>query len=203
MSMKRNRPLNLEKREAIIKAAVAEFSNKGYEGSSMDTISKEANVSKATVYNHFTNKEELFLAIAFMLKDRFAEAFQYKYSHEKAIKEQLKELALKEMHFLSSQENITLIQIVTIVLIQKNEIGLKLYPHVKEDNLLMSIDWFEQASKDGKLNIDDPSFVSRQFMGMIKSFAYYPQLYGADILSSNEQEHLVDKVVEMILKLYG
>ena len=107
------------------------------------------------------------------------------------------------MDFLSIQENITLIQIVTIVLIQKSEIGLKLLPHVKEDNLLMSIDWFEQASKDAKLNIDDASFVSRHFMGMIKSFAYYPQLYGAPILSQAEREHVVEKTVDMILKLYS
>lgn len=58
--MKRNRPLNQEKREAIIKAAIEEFYTKGYEGSSMDTVSKAANVSKATVYNHFQNKELLF-----------------------------------------------------------------------------------------------------------------------------------------------
>ncbi len=54
------RPKNLSKRAAILNAAQVLFLRHGYEGSSMDAIAQEADVSKLTVYNHFTDKETLF-----------------------------------------------------------------------------------------------------------------------------------------------
>ena len=200
---KRNRPLNQEKREAILKAAVEEFYNKGYEGSSMDTISKEANVSKATVYNHFKNKEELFFAIATIFKERFEASFEYSYTSQKDIKEQLYDIAKQEMDFLAYEENMRLIQIMTIVMIQKNEIGLKLLEVAKDDCMIMTANWFEDAKKDNKLDFDDASFVARQFIGMIKSFAFMPQLYGAPKLNKEEEETVISKAIDMIVKLYG
>lgn len=201
--MKRNRPLNEKKREAIISAAIQEFYEKGFEGSSMDTISKEANVSKATVYNHFKNKEELFLAIANILEIRFTETFQYEYTTKKTIKEQLYDIAKKDMSFLNHEENIKLIQMMTIVMIQKNSIGLKLLEKVKDDCMIMTSLWFEEAKKDGKLDFKEASFVSRQFIGMIKSFAFYPQLYGAPLLNKKEENLVIEEAIDMVIKLYG
>lgn len=201
--MKRNRPLNEKKRESILKAAIQEFYTKGYEGSSMDTISSEANVSKATVYNHFKNKQELFLAVANLLIVRFEESFKYPYDKQKSLTIQLKELAKKEMDFLSNKENITLIQIVTVVMIQKNEIGKKILEIAKEDNIIMTQKWFEDAKNDKKLDFDDSFFIAKQFIGMIKAFAFYPQLYGAPILTKKEQIDIINKSVDMIQKLYA
>lgn len=200
--MKRNRPLNQEKREAILSAAIEEFYTKGYEGSSMDTISKEANVSKATIYNHFKNKEELFLAIATILKERLENNFEYEYSNAIPMDKQLKEIASQEISFLSTQENIKLLHIATIVMIQKNEIGLKLLAMNKDQCMLMTSQWFEAAKIDKKLSFESAGFVSQQFIGLIKSFAFLPQLYGAPLLSKPEQDRVIDTAVEMILKLY-
>ena len=201
--MKKTRPLNQEKREAIVKAAIEEFYTKGYEGSSMDTISKEANVSKSTIYNHFKNKEDLFMALTFILKERFEEAFKYKYQKEKELTTQLSEIAYKELEFLNDEENIKLIQTTTVAMIQKNEMGLKLLELAKDNYQEMTAMWFEKAKEDGKLNFKNSSFVSKQFIGMIKSFAFYPQMYGAAKLSKNEQKELVKESIDMIIKLYS
>ena len=50
------------KRAAIVAAARETFLRNGY-GVSMDAVAAEAGVSKVTVYNHFGNKEALFIAI--------------------------------------------------------------------------------------------------------------------------------------------
>jgi TetR/AcrR family transcriptional regulator, mexJK operon transcriptional repressor len=51
-----------DKQAAILEAATRVFLREGYEGASVDTIAAEAGVSKRTVYNHFGDKRELFLA---------------------------------------------------------------------------------------------------------------------------------------------
>ncbi|GAA3102064.1 TetR/AcrR family transcriptional regulator [Streptomyces rectiviolaceus] len=50
------------KREAIVLAARSLFLREGF-GVGMDAIAAEAGVSKVTVYNHFGNKEALFIAV--------------------------------------------------------------------------------------------------------------------------------------------
>jgi len=203
--MKRKRSLNKEKRESILKAAISEFYERGYESSSMDIVAKNANVSKATIYNHFENKEELFFAITDIFMNRFKKAFDFTYNKNKGIKEQLLDIAKKEISFLSYKENITLIQIVTAILIQKNEIGVKLLNQTCKDseiNIIMTKNFLEEAKKDGKLFFDDSEFVARQFIGMIKSFAFYPQLYGAPLLQEKQKNELIVKSVHMILTLY-
>jgi len=201
MKQQRNRPLNQNKRKAILKAAIEEFYTKGYEGSSMDNISKEANVSKATVYNHFKSKEELFFAIAMIIKERLKASFAYVYN-TKPIETQLHEIATQEMQFLNNTENIRLIQIITIVMIQKNAIGQKLREIKKDDAMEMTVKWFEDAKRDGKLQYEDTLFVAKQFIGMIKSFAFHPQLYGAALLNQEEQKKVIEQSVTMIIKLY-
>ncbi|MEU9041843.1 MULTISPECIES: TetR/AcrR family transcriptional regulator [unclassified Kitasatospora] len=53
-----------EKRRAITQAATVVFGREGYVRASMDAIAAEAGVSKRTVYNHFADKETLFLSVA-------------------------------------------------------------------------------------------------------------------------------------------
>lgn len=53
-----------EKRRAIEQAARKVFGREGYTRASVDSIAAEAQVSKRTIYNHFTDKEQLFLSVA-------------------------------------------------------------------------------------------------------------------------------------------
>jgi AcrR family transcriptional regulator len=48
-----------ERRTAILDAALAVFSERGYHSASIDDIATEAGVSKALIYEHFASKQEL------------------------------------------------------------------------------------------------------------------------------------------------
>jgi len=54
-----------EKRAALLDAAQIVFLAEGYAGTSMQAVAARAGVSKMTLYRHFTDKEELFLAMFF------------------------------------------------------------------------------------------------------------------------------------------
>ena len=53
-----------DKREAVVRAARRIFGRDGYTRASVDAIAAEAGVSKRTIYNHFTDKQSLFEAVA-------------------------------------------------------------------------------------------------------------------------------------------
>src|SRR3954465_4716325 len=63
------------KAEAVLAAAERTFLARGFGAISMDAIAREAAVSKATVYAHFTSKEELFGAVIARLSERRFGAF--------------------------------------------------------------------------------------------------------------------------------
>jgi TetR/AcrR family transcriptional regulator len=64
------------KRLAILAGARREFLGHGYAATSMDRIARAAEVSKATVYSHFADKEALFRALTEqMVGERLSELF--------------------------------------------------------------------------------------------------------------------------------
>ena len=68
----KERTKSAAKTEAILKGAMNEFLKNGYAGTSMDKITKSAGVSKATIYSHFGDKENLFKAVMMdLVKDKF------------------------------------------------------------------------------------------------------------------------------------
>ncbi len=50
-----------EAHEKVLDAALALFAERGIEGASMDAIARKAGVSKATLYNHWPDKEALLM----------------------------------------------------------------------------------------------------------------------------------------------
>ncbi len=69
ISTGRGRPKDEGKRRDIIDAARALFLQRGFHGTSMDALAKQACVSKATLYSHFVDKDALYSAL---IEDKMA-----------------------------------------------------------------------------------------------------------------------------------
>jgi AcrR family transcriptional regulator len=52
-----------DRRQAIMEAAVAVFSERGYHEASLDDVAAQAKISKALIYEHFGSKRELHVAL--------------------------------------------------------------------------------------------------------------------------------------------
>jgi AcrR family transcriptional regulator len=59
--MQNTTEIDFEKKEALIKAALDEFTEKNFSEASLNTIIKQAGISKGSFYYHFENKENLYL----------------------------------------------------------------------------------------------------------------------------------------------
>lgn len=65
-----------DKREAILRAGLARFARYGFRRTSVEDIAGEADISRAAVYLHFKNKEEIFRALARALQEQALTAAQ-------------------------------------------------------------------------------------------------------------------------------
>jgi len=54
------RPRSSERREAILAAALDEFSSRGFEAARLEDVARRAGVAKGTIYLYFRDKENLF-----------------------------------------------------------------------------------------------------------------------------------------------
>lgn len=59
----RGRPKDAGKRDNIFEAAKYLFLQRGFHGTSMDALAKQAGVSKATLYSHFEDKDAIYRAL--------------------------------------------------------------------------------------------------------------------------------------------
>lgn len=55
--------LDAQRRDAILNAALKEFSLQGYDNASTNVIAKEAGISKALMFHYVSGKQELFLVV--------------------------------------------------------------------------------------------------------------------------------------------
>lgn len=55
--------LEPQRRDAILNAALKEFSSQGYDKASTNVIAKEAGISKALMFHYVSNKQELFFTV--------------------------------------------------------------------------------------------------------------------------------------------
>jgi AcrR family transcriptional regulator len=66
----------MTRKEAILQASTVLFSQKGYKETSTADISRMTNVAEGTVYYHFGNKKNLFIAVLKRTREMITEEFE-------------------------------------------------------------------------------------------------------------------------------
>ncbi|MFJ8099676.1 TetR/AcrR family transcriptional regulator [Lysinibacillus sp. NPDC096212] len=73
--------LDSQRRNAILNAALKEFSSQGYDNASTNVIAKEAGISKALMFHYVSSKQELFLVVydyfSDLIKKEYFELMNY------------------------------------------------------------------------------------------------------------------------------
>ena len=78
-------PKTREKRRAILKTALRIFAKEGFRNTDVQVIADLAKVGKGTVYRHFGNKEQLFLATARYCLEQLGEFVEGKLGGEEQV----------------------------------------------------------------------------------------------------------------------
>ncbi|WPN48308.1 TetR/AcrR family transcriptional regulator [Pseudomonas sp. P8_241] len=190
------------KREAIIQAAIAEFRDNGFEITSMDRIAATAGVSKRTVYNHFPSKEELFAEILNQLWVRVTAEQETSYRPDEPLRDQLRQLLIAKLQMLSDDNFLDLARVAIAATIHSPERAQSMVCRIgeREENLTA---WIRAAQADGRLKAVAPEFAAQQVHGLLKSFAFWPQIsMGMPSLSAEMQSTVVESALDMFLACY-
>ena len=194
--------LTERKREAILQAAIAEFRSSGFEITSMDKIAATAGVSKRTVYNHFPSKEELFAEILNRLWNSITAEQDMPYSSQTPLREQLQTLLQAKLHLLADENFLDLARIAIAATIHSPERAQDMVSRMgqREEGLTA---WIRQAQADGRLKPMEPAFAAQQMHGLLKTFAFWPQVsMGQPSLTQEQQTQVIESALDMFLSRY-
>jgi len=190
-----------QKKKQIVQAAIAEFQEKGYAGASMDRISERAQVSKRTVYNHFESKEILFKGISQCLADQVNSALERPYDVNLPIRDALIRLGWAEGELLVNPCFMSLARMVMSETIRNPELAADMESRMTK--LGAFTDFMEQATRAGKLAAEDPAVAASQFIGLIKSRAFFPNIHFGRVPDREEVGKIIEESVDMFLARYG
>jgi TetR/AcrR family transcriptional regulator of autoinduction and epiphytic fitness len=194
--------LTERKREAIVQAAIAEFRANGFDITSMDKIAATAGVSKRTVYNHFPSKEELFAEILNQLWARLTAEQEMSYRTDLSLRDQLRPILMAKVHMLGDDNFLDLARVAIATTIHSPERAQHMVARMgeREEGLTM---WIRAAQADGRLKAVAPEFAAQQVQGLLKSFAFWPQVsMGMPALSAQLQSTVVESALDMFLACY-
>ena len=90
------------KQDEIIRATVKLVNQVGFAASSVSKIAKEANVSPATIYIYYKNKEDLLVSTYVDIKKRLSKAILQDFDDSKPIRDILKTSWFKTFDFISN-----------------------------------------------------------------------------------------------------
>jgi TetR/AcrR family transcriptional regulator of autoinduction and epiphytic fitness len=190
------------KREAIIQAAITEFRANGFEITSMDKIAATAGVSKRTVYNHFPSKEELFAEILNQLWARISAEQSVVYNRDQPLREQLRPMLQAKMQLMADENFLTLARVAIAATIHSPERAQNMVERMGEREEGLTV-WIRAAQADGRLKPVDPEFAAQQVQGLLKTFAFWPQMsMGRAALDVDMQNSVAESALQMFLAHY-
>jgi len=156
------------KAESILAAATRTFLADGFGAVSMDTIAREAGVSKATVYSHFTGKEELFGAMVGRVCERHFETFSARELDPTDVRTSLTTLGRRFLDLVLSPDAIAVHRIIVAEVSRFPALGEVFWRAGPERTLGQIEAFLRRAVAAGSLEIAQPRIAAEQFVGLIR-----------------------------------
>jgi len=196
------RPVSLDKRRAMLDAAVTEFQRAGYAGASMDAIAASARISKRTVYNHFPNKEALFRFLVDELGKRIAVTTHIEFRADEAPRTQLLRFAGESAKLLRDRDTLALFRAVIAEHVRTPGLVEKVLERYWRSEYGFTA-WVEHACASGKLRAASPARAAHHFQSLVKGVLVWPAVFGRKLGSRKETDDSVTEAIDMFLSYYG
>jgi TetR/AcrR family transcriptional regulator, mexJK operon transcriptional repressor len=194
------------KRQAIIRAATRVFLRNGFTNTSVDAIAAAAGVSKQTIYNHFGDKEQLFVWVireaqhpldtdaSATLSDALADSTD--------LARDLRYLGRLMVRGILDPE-LTALRRLVIAELPRHPQLLAQWARPRsglENSLARAI---ERQATRGVLDVPNPGLAARQLMLVLLTESLTRALYGLRGLSDDEVGTIVDDGVALWMGCYA
>jgi TetR/AcrR family transcriptional repressor of mexJK operon len=192
------------KAESILAAARKTFLASGFGAVSMDTIAREAGASKATVYAHFTSKEELFGAMIARESEDYARGFSAGELDPGEVETSLTVIAERFLRLLLLP-NVIAINRIIIGEVARFPVLAELFWQAGPERVRIQVEGFLHRAVDaGRLEIADTRVATEQFASLVRGEIQLRHLLGLERPADNATVSTAARnAVATFLKAFG
>ena len=184
-------------KEKILKVSTTLFSELGYKGASVRKIASAVGIRESAIYNHYKNKEEIFLEVA---KDIFSSPFSLS-------SDDIRELAMRGKPFLQKftmqykmltfdKKNENMFRLLMIELMQNKDLREQFMSEFHDKNIKLLSEGFFIMMQNGLIKSSDPMMISYEFLSTLFYLRLQVTLMRFDSLSTNNLSTQFEKHVE-------
>ena len=200
----RVKPERDEKREHILKEAYAAFLSEGYAATSMSSIAVRVGGSKATLYNYFSSKEELFAAVIDEKCRDFQGMFLEMDVETADFGKVLTQLGERMLHMMLRDDSIATFRLITAESSRFPELGRAFYQSGRQKGKQMLADFFARAQRAGKLRLGNPRDMAVLFIEACKGELVLLKAWNVNPRPSEKEiKATIATAVTVFLAAYG
>ena len=193
------------KRQQIIEGARRVFIDMGFDAASMNDITREAGVSKGTIYVYFASKEELFEAI---VEEERGKIFNNLYGALEGgggLRETLIRFGIALSLKITCDKVIRAQRTVIGASERVPDLGRRFYERGPLHGHKLFTGFLQSAMDEGLLDMKDPALAAYQFtdLAMAGLFRQCLFAYRTEPPSDEEMRYVVTSGVDMFLNTYG
>jgi TetR/AcrR family transcriptional repressor of mexJK operon len=192
------------KAASILSAARQLFLDHGFDAVTMEMVARQASVSKATLYSHFSSKEELFTAVTVAEANRVTDEVWQIVPDSNDVAAVLRRMAEKFVDIFLSEQTMFLQRAVIGVVSRFPAIGVRIFdsgPKVLNERLAR---FLAEAHDRGLLNVPDATLAAVQFLSVVRGdLDIRGLLLPAAPPSRAEIEDQIESGIDLFLRYYA
>jgi AcrR family transcriptional regulator len=188
------------KRGAILDAARAIFSRKGYSDAAVDDVAEEARVAKGTLYLYFKSKEDLYLAaLANDIRGMAAEA-RKEMERASGLRDKLRAFLRVRLEYTKSREDFLRIYLAEYGSAFVKTVHSKELIHLAKENMRYVAKVIEQASLKGEIGPVPPGAAAAALCDVARGLMERRLLGWKEFRVANEVDFSIDLLFSGIEK---
>lgn len=203
MQIHSGRPKDLEKRAKILQAAKSIFLKMGYHATNMNQIAKEAGVTKLTVYNHFQDKNNLFMCAIEESCEESIRAKQFQLTADSDFKQALVLMCQRALSIIYLPEALKLDCLLFELAAEKSPLTRQFFDASHTRMCHVWCDFFEQAIGFKFIQADEPIKQTELIISLMLGIRHQQVLLGlAPVPTADEIDQMIEHAIEIFLLKY-
>ena len=200
MSARRKRRFTgQQRRQQIVRVAERLFSRRGFRGTTTREIAKKAGISEATIFKHFSGKEDLYRAIINRCCDDAGGGIAFiKRIEDKHGVELFREVARFFME--KYREDPDFARLLMFSALEERNFSDIFIKSKGMDSLNYLSKRIEELMKKGVFRRANPTLCARAFLGMVMHYCMLQEIYGFKRFMDFPQEEVIDTFVDVFMK---
>lgn len=193
------------KREQILAGAWRVFKRKGFDAASMNDITREAGVSKGTIYVYFSNKEDLFVALVDHHRNEFATSMRHILEGTEEVREGLEQFGKAFANKMICSDMIPAMRSVLGVIDRMPKLAQRFFLSAPNNVRTVLLDFIEHQVEIGHLKVDDPELAARQYIELSTGTFFKLRLFGEleGPVPDEELDRVISSAINVFMAAYG